>query len=84
MKSREFLQGMNPFVLFWLGILTGALVILFAMLYRVMNTVDYQSSILRLFRWNDSKGVVELNLQDYSVQSGSFVNQLGGGTGVVD
>ena len=38
---------MHPFVLFWLGVLTGAVVVALAFVYQMMQTMDYQNYSLR-------------------------------------
>lgn len=37
----------HPLVIFWLGLLTGALVVGLMFFYRVMNAADYESALLR-------------------------------------
>lgn len=37
----------NTMMILWLGLLTGALIVGFFFLYRVMNTVDYQNALLK-------------------------------------
>lgn len=40
-------RNWNPMMVFWLGLLTGALVVGFVFLYRLINTVDYQDALLK-------------------------------------
>ena len=43
-------SGVHPMVVFWLGLLTGAIVVGLVFFYRVLQPVDYESAILRLNR----------------------------------
>ena len=40
--------NMNPFVLFWLGVLTGAMIVGLAFFYGMWQSVEGQTAILRL------------------------------------
>ncbi len=42
-KTNSF--SLHPFVLFWLGVLTGAIIVGLAFFYRVMAPQEYQSGI---------------------------------------
>ena len=46
MKSAT-LSHVNPMVVFWLGVLTGALIVGFIFLYNVLNSSDYNNSLLK-------------------------------------
>ncbi len=46
MKSATLSQ-VNPMVVFWLGVLTGALVVGFIFLYNVLNSTDYNNALLK-------------------------------------
>lgn len=45
MKNHAF-TTVNPFVIFWLGLLTGALIVSLVFLYRFVNSVEYKASTL--------------------------------------
>lgn len=47
MKQQSTLSHLHPFVVFWLGVLTGALIVGFLFLYRTLNTSDYSSAVLK-------------------------------------
>ena len=42
------LSQIHPLVVFWLGLLTGAILVGLLFFYRAMNNADYESAILRL------------------------------------
>ncbi len=45
-KSLPELSRVHPMVLFWLGLLTGAIVVGFVFFYRVLAPMDYQSATI--------------------------------------
>lgn len=42
----------HPMVVFWLGLLTGALIVGLAFFYRVLNPTDFESALLRATQLN--------------------------------
>ena len=42
----------HPMIIFWLGLLTGALIVGFVFFYRAVNPGDYESAVLRNLRLN--------------------------------
>lgn len=44
----ESLTQIHPLVVFWLGLLTGAIAVGLLFFYRAMDNADYESAILRL------------------------------------
>jgi hypothetical protein len=46
MKTNAYVAS-HPMVIFWLGMLTGALVVGFIFLYQMVNTEYYQTAIIR-------------------------------------
>lgn len=42
------LSQLHPFVVFWIGVLTGALVVGFVFLYKALNENDYKNALLNL------------------------------------
>lgn len=46
MKSAS-LSKVNPMIIFWIGVLTGALVVGFIFLYNVLNSNDYNNALLK-------------------------------------
>lgn len=43
--KKQLTFPLHPFVIFWLGVLTGAIIVGLAFFYRVMAPQDYQSAI---------------------------------------
>lgn len=37
----------HPMIIFWLGLLTGAIIVSLIFFYRTMNSADYESALLR-------------------------------------
>lgn len=68
--------GTHPMVIFWLGVLTGALVLGFVFFYQAMQAEDYQSSILKLFRVSKPATTLETVTTDTTLVDG-----IGGGPG---
>ena len=48
------LNNMHPLVLFWLGLLTGAIVVGLVFFYRVLTPADYQDASLRFKGYSPS------------------------------
>ncbi len=46
MKKDSFMS-VHPLVIFWLGVLTGAVLVGLAFFYRVLTPTDYESSLIR-------------------------------------
>ncbi|PJC37370.1 hypothetical protein CO046_00800 [Candidatus Peregrinibacteria bacterium CG_4_9_14_0_2_um_filter_53_11] len=46
MKSAHAVDRVHPLVIFWLGLLTGALVVGFFFLYRALNSTEYRNALL--------------------------------------
>lgn len=47
MKKTASMAAVHPMVIFWLGLLTGAVVVSLIFLYKVMIPADFESSIFR-------------------------------------
>lgn len=47
MKKTLSIAAVHPMVIFWLGLLTGAVVVSLIFLYRILVPSDFESSILR-------------------------------------
>lgn len=43
--KKQTVLSVHPFVIFWLGVLTGAIIVGLAFFYRVMSPQEYQSAI---------------------------------------
>lgn len=43
--KKQTVLSLHPFVIFWLGVLTGAIIVGLAFFYRVMAPEQYQSAI---------------------------------------
>lgn len=48
-NSFNGIAQIHPMVIFWLGLLTGALIVGLVFFYRVLNPADYESAILKKF-----------------------------------
>lgn len=42
--------SVHPFIIFWLGLLTGALIVGFVFLYQALNSADYSNALLKYSR----------------------------------
>lgn len=42
------LSNLHPLTIFWIGVLTGALVVALMFLYRTINSGDYKTSLLKV------------------------------------
>ncbi|MBI4235222.1 hypothetical protein HY604_02895 [Candidatus Peregrinibacteria bacterium] len=47
MSKTVSMAQVHPMVVFWLGLLTGAVIVSLIFLYRILVPVDFESSILR-------------------------------------
>lgn len=48
MQKRQHIEA-HPMVIFWLGVLTGAIVVGLVFFYRILSPVDFESSLLRFY-----------------------------------
>jgi hypothetical protein len=47
MNLQKGAVSLHPLAIFWIGVLTGALIVGLAFFYRTLSAVDYESAILR-------------------------------------
>lgn len=73
--AKPKLSETHPFVFFWLGILTGAVVAGLVFFYSLLNADDYQSSIFRFFR------LTQPTYQIQNTGTGSLIEQQVDGMG---
>ena len=72
MKTKmKTISDVHPFVIFWIGLLTGAVLVGLAFFYRFLTPDLYQSSLLRTYRYDYSKS---LTLDKNSTLDGSITN----------
>ncbi len=48
MQKRQYIEA-HPMVIFWLGLLTGAIVVGLVFFYRMLSPADFESSLLRYY-----------------------------------
>ena len=48
MQKRQYIEA-HPMVIFWLGVLTGAIVVGLVFFYRILSPTDFESSLLRFY-----------------------------------
>lgn len=48
MNTNSSVWRVHPFIIFWIGVLTGALVVGLVFLYNFLNSEDYTSALLRM------------------------------------
>lgn len=48
MQKRQYVEA-HPMVIFWLGLLTGAIIVGLAFFYRMLSPGDFESSLLRYY-----------------------------------
>lgn len=84
MKSElSFHSSIHPMVIFWLGLLTGAVIVGLTFFYRVLQPVDIESAVLRN---NRSYSVPQIVPQVNSVNPNKNLNTIptpGGNYGVI-
>lgn len=73
MKAATF-SNVHPMVVFWIGVLTGALVVGFVFLYQSLNNDDYKSALLKYT--SPTSTSTQLNLK------GTSIDPYSGPTGI--
>lgn len=48
MQKRQHIEA-HPMVIFWLGVLTGAIVVGLVFFYRLLSPADFESSLLKYY-----------------------------------
>ena len=85
MTLREDVRPLHPLVIFWIGVLTGALAVGLVFFYRTLSAVDYESAILRSQystpTYQQSTGILPTSTSTGSISIGTpDGNKVGIGT----